>query len=173
MPPGGVWRYELDGESVESPIYDVALRKVGELMAKHGVAGSAAAELATYMCARMPKWMCSGARKYVDLLLQRESMQNAVPYFSRQLETIDVIQSRMQRCQSCPRHRRDFCLHCTGCDSWIVDGFKGRRPRLPVDDASGCCSLARTFEAVVASVCYTDKDRMWEGVPDTCWRKAP
>ncbi len=170
LPPEGKWSFQIGDDYYESPIYDLVLKHVGELLAKHGVKADATEALAEYMCPRLPPWMCRGDGPSRDLILGKEAQKEALSYFARNVETADVVMRRMQVCQRCPKHRRDFCLHCGGYDTWIYDGFGGRRTRLPPDDASGCCTCARTFEAVIASVCYADGDQVWEGTPDTCWR---
>lgn len=170
VPPGGVWFYQIGDDKVSSPTYDMALRRVDELLRKHGVKADAAAELARFMCPHMPAWFCSGTSAHSPVITGRMAAAKAMPFFGRPLVTSDVISARMQVCQACPKHRRDFCLHCTGYDQWIEDRFAGRRPRLPVDDASGCCSCAGTFEAVLASVDYKDGDAPFDGAPATCWR---
>lgn len=172
IPPCGVWSFAIGDDKIESPIYDIVLRKTGEIMEKHGMKGSAAQALADYMCPRLPPWMCTGSFEKLKLVLAKEAQKNAYDYFTRVSETVDVIMRRMEVCMTCPKHRRDFCLHCGGYDTWIYDGFGGRRVKLPPDDASGCCSCAKTFEAVIASVVYDPEESVWEGAPETCWRYA-
>lgn len=172
VPPTGKWEFQLGDDRYESPVYDLVLRHTGEILAKHGLKIPAAQALADYMCPRLPKWMCTGRGPHLDLLLAKEAQKEAYSYFVRQMETVDVIMRRMEVCTTCPKHRRDFCLHCGGYDTWIYDGFGGRRTRLPPDDASGCCSCARTFEAAIASVTYSAEEPVWEGAPKTCWRYA-
>ena len=173
VPPGGSWFYQIGDDRVSHPMYDFAVRRVDELLRKHGVAADPAEELARFMCPHMPEWFCVGADRHAPVITGRMAVEKATPYFGRRLVTFDVVTARMQRCQACPRHRRDFCLHCTGYDSWIYDGFDGRRPKLPVDEASGCCSCAGTFEALIASVDYDKDEPGFEGAPDTCWRNGP
>ena len=173
VPPGGMWVFDLNGDHVESPVYDIAVKKVGELLEKHNIKAPAAAMLAAYMCPRMPDGFCTGEVVHEDkvAIFPAQAKENAYDYLIKQVETIDVIRKRLQTCVDCPMHVRTFCLHCGGWDKWIYDGLGGRRPRVPEDDASGCCACAKTFEALLASVVYDKDDKIWEGVPDTCWRK--
>lgn len=173
VPPGGAWFYQLGDDRVESPVYSIALKQVHDLLKARGVDADAAEELAKFMCPHMPEWFCVGSDVHSPVITGRMAAEKAPPYFSRPLVTFDVVTARMQACQACPRHRRDFCLHCTGYDTWIQDGFDGRRPKLPVDEASGCCSCAGTFEAVIASVDYGKDEPGFEGAPETCWRNSP
>lgn len=173
VPPGGSWFYQLGDERVSSPVYSLAVRQVDGLLKRRGIAADAASELARFMCPHMPEWFCVGADAHSPVITGRMAAEKALPYLSRPLVTFDVVTARMQRCQACLRHRRDFCLHCTGYDQWIYDRFGGRRPKLPVDEASGCCSCVGTFEAVIASVDYEKDEPGFEGAPDTCWRNDP
>lgn len=173
VPPGGLWFFRLGGDTVSTPLYDDAISKVDDVLKRHGVTDVTPAQaLADYMCPHMPMWFCSGRSVQTAVITASEARTAAEPYFHKQLVQVDDIMNRMTRCTTCPKHRKDFCLHCEGHDQWISYRFGGRRPVLPSDNASGCCMCAGTFEAVVASVKYTDDDTMWEGVPDTCWRKT-
>lgn len=171
VPPGGVWFFQLGDDRVSTPIYDFAVKQVAEILRRHGKGDlDASEELARHMCPHMPEWFCTGSAEHSPVITGRAAATAAVPYFSKPLAMSPVISKRLERCQACVKHRRDFCLHCNGYDQWIYDGFKGRRPRLPADDASGCCSCAGTMEAVLASVEYGNDEPGFEGAPDTCWR---
>lgn len=170
VPPGGLWFFQMGDDRYESPLYEDCVAHVADIMRKHGVKGSAIDALADFMCPHMPAYFCRGAGPVSPVIMARDAMKAAEPYFSRQLETVDVISKRLQACTKCPMHRRDFCLHCHGYDTWICDKFGNRRVKLPADDASGCCTCAKTFEAVVASVTYGHDEKPWEGIPETCWR---
>lgn len=170
VPPGGSWFFQLGDERVSSPVYELALRRVDELLKRHGVDTPADVALAEYMCPHMPSWFCAGDVGHSPVITVKEATAKALPYFRRRLVPVDQIVRRMEACQACPRHRRDFCLHCNGLDEWISGGFRGKRPALPADAASGCCTCAKTLEAVIASVEYGEGDSVWEGVPETCWR---
>ena len=171
-PPGGSWTFSVDGDTVSSPLYDDMLRKVDALLRKHGVNESAVAALANYMCPLLPEGQCTGEGSASPVIYPHDAEAEAKRYFGRPIETADVIARRLQQCTRCKAHRRDFCLHCTGYDQWVYGKFGGKRPKLPADDASGCCSCAKTMEAVIASVCYGKDEPVWEGAPDTCWRRS-
>lgn len=171
VPPGGVWFFQVGDDRVATPSYEHALRQVAAVLAKHGMDDlNPVDELAKFMCPHMPAWFCVGSDEHSPVITGRAAAEKALPFFRKPLVTSDVITRRMERCQACPKHRRDFCLHCTGYDTWIIDNFGGRRPKLPVDEASGCCSCAGTMEAVIASVDYAKDEPGFEGAPDTCWR---
>lgn len=170
VPPGGVWFFQLGDDHYESPIYEDVVKHVGQILEKHGSTEDAAEALANFMCPHLPAYFCRGEGPVSPVITPREAMDAAMPFFKRQVETSDVIMKRMEACTMCPRHRRDFCLHCHGYDQWIYDGFGGRRVRLPSDDASGCCECTKTFEAVAASAVYQPGEGVWEGAPATCWR---
>lgn len=173
VPPTGVWFFSLGDDHYESPIYDDAVRHVADILKRHGVVDVTPAQaLADHMCPQLPSYFCVGDGPSSPVVSPHDAKLNAMKYFGMQVETVDEIVRRMQICQTCPRHRRDYCLHCHGYDSWIVGHFGGRRVKLPVDDASGCCTCAGTFEAVIGSVVYQDGEPAWDGAPDTCWRKA-
>lgn len=172
-PPDGVWRFAVGDDMVESPLYEDLLRRADALLRKHGIEANAVDEVAKYMCPLLPPGQCTGEGASSPVIYARDAAEAARPYFSRDVEPADVIQARMECCTRCARHRRDFCLHCTGYDAWVYSMFRARRPKLPADDASGCCTCARTMEAVIASVHYAKDEPVWEGVPDTCWRHSP
>ena len=171
VPPGGLWFFQLGDDRIAHPVYDIALRHVDEILKKHKDTRSAAQALAEFMCPHMPAWFCVGAVKTSPMIYPKDAADAARPYFSRTLIPADIITKRMEICQDCKKHRRDFCLHCTGYDAWVREGFDHRRPALPVDEASGCCLCTGTFEMVMASVEYSKDDPVWEGAPDTCWRR--
>lgn len=170
VPPSGFWFFSYGDDHYESPLYDDTVRHVAEILRKHGVDADPVKALADYMCPQLPAYFCVGDGPSSPVVSPRDAKDNAIAYFGKDVEPIDTVTSRMEVCLMCPKHRRDYCLHCHGYDSWIYDGFRGRRPKLRVDDASGCCTCAKTFEAVVASVAYNDGDPVWEGAPETCWR---
>lgn len=170
VPPGGLWFFQLGDDYYESPLYEDCIAHVDEILRKHGVKMLATEALAEFMCPHMPAYFCRGAGPASPVILARDAMKAAAPYVSKPVETLDVISKRLQKCTGCLKHRRDFCLHCHGYDTWVCDQFGGRRVKLPADDASGCCSCAKTFEAVIASVVYGEDEPVWEGTPDSCWR---
>ena len=170
VPPGGSWFFQIGDERVSSPMYDVAVKRVGELLARKGIDKRPEQALVEYMCPHMPAWFCVGEVGHSPVITVKAACEKARPYFGMRVVPVDIISRRMEVCQACPKHRRDFCLHCNGLDTWVSDGFRNARPVLPVDTASGCCSCAGTMEAVIASVDYDKQDSVWEGVPETCWR---
>lgn len=170
-PPGGFFFYELNGERVQARLWPDMEPMVRALMQKHGVVGSPAAVVSEFMCPSMPDWYCSGPNLRHVLRIP-EIRENAGPYFHKQIVPFDVVSRRLRCCQQCPKHTRNFCLTCTGLSDWIMVSFNNRRTRVPEDQASGTCECAKTLEAVIATVDYADSDPVWDGVPDTCWRKT-
>lgn len=170
VPPGGMWFFQLGDDRVTSPVYELAVKRVGELLALRGVDKNPAQALAEFMCPHMPSWFCAGEVGHSPVITVKDACEKAWPYFGKKVLPVDIISRRLEVCQSCAKHRRDFCLHCSGLDTWVSDGFRNARPVLPADDASGCCTCAGTMEAVIASVAYGEQDSVWEGVPETCWR---
>ena len=171
VPPGGAWFFQIGDDRVAHPVYDIAVRQVGQLLRKHGDPRSATQALAEFMCPHMPAWFCAGEVAHSQAICAKDAAAAARPFFSRTLVPADIAARRMEICQSCGKHRRDFCLHCTGYDEWVREGFRHRRPALPVDDASGCCTCTGTFEMAMASVEYGKDEPVWEGAPETCWRR--
>ena len=175
VPVSGKWLFQLGDEVVEDYDYDLAVKHVSELLRRHGIQGSASQALADFMCPRLPHYVCNGwtpsaLAKLNEAISPREAKDNARPYVDRQLATIDLIRKRMAVCEECPRHRRDFCLHCIGADSWIYQELGYRRSVLPEDHASGCCSASKTFEALICSVLYPKGEAVWKNAPSGCWR---
>lgn len=171
VPPGGAWFFQLGDDRVFNPVYDIALRQVAAILKKYNDPRPADQALAEFMCPHMPAWFCAGPVQHSPVIYGKDAAAAAPTYLARKLVPADMITRRMEACQMCPKHRRDFCLHCTGWDAQIREWFGFKRPELPVDDASGCCSCARTFEMVIASVEYGKDDPVWEGAPETCWRR--
>lgn len=170
VPPGGSWFFQIGEDQIASPVYELAVKRVGELLAQHGIDKNPEQALAEFMCPHMPEWFCAGKIGHSPVITVKEACNKALPYFSKKVLPVDMISKRLDMCQMCPKHRRDFCLHCSGIDSWVSSGFKHKRPIIPADAASGCCTCSGTLESVIASVEYNDQDSVWEGVPDTCWR---
>ena len=171
-PPGGYF-YELGGDRAEGPCYSVVLKRVAEIMRKHGREGSPEAELAGYMCPRMgpaAALFCRGAFTPSHDVTKQEAIENSLGYGRRPLVPFDVVSRRMAVCQSCRKRFRSWCLTCAGHYSAILSAFRGRRPKLAADAVSGVCDCARAYEAAIASVDYGDEPP-WDGVPETCWRK--
>ena len=171
VPPGGAWFFQMGDDKVASPVYEIALKGVGEILAKHGVKTPAPQALAEFMCPHMPPGFCAGPVAHSPAITGKMAADKAERYFYRRLVPVDEVMRRMDVCLRCKAHRRDFCLSCAGWPSWISGKFNNRRPVLPVDTASGCCSCAGTFEAVIASVEYDKDEAVWEGAPETCWRR--
>ena len=170
VPPGGSWFFQIGDDKVVSPVYELAVKRVAELLAIHGIKKDPGQALAEFMCPHLPEWFCKGNVGHSPVITVKVACEKARPYFSKSVLPVDMISRRLEACQVCPKHRRDFCLHCSGIDTWVSDGFNNMRPVIPADAASGCCSCAGTLEAVIASVEYGDNDLVWEGVPETCWR---
>lgn len=171
VPPGGAWFFQIGDDRVAHPVYEIALKLVDELLKKHGDNRPAAQALAEFMCPHMPAWFCAGAVKHSPVIHASDAAKAARPFFSRTLIPVDLVTRRLEICQDCRRHRRDFCLHCTGYDEWVRSGFGHKRPPLPADEASGCCECTGTFEMAMASVEYDKDEPVWEGAPETCWRR--
>lgn len=172
-PPPGGFVFETHGERVTGRCFDEIAPKVRGLMAKYGIAGTAEAAVAGYMCPRLgpaAHAFCAGEFSASDDVGRHEAVDNCEPYYSRQVAPFDVIERRLARCMTCPRHFRGWCLTCTGHHQRILNGFRGRRPALPVDRGTGVCTCARAYEAAVASVEYAPEEKIWEGAPETCWR---
>lgn len=172
-PPGGKFFFEYAGERIEARYWLEMEPRVKDLMSRHGLKGSPAALVAEYMCPSMPSWYCEGSEPKEHAVRISEARENAMEYFRKPTVTFDVVSQRLQRCVKCPHHRRNFCLSCTGLLDWVSMGFSGRRVRVPEDKTTGVCMCARTLEAVIASIDYEPGDKVWEGVPEQCWRNDP
>lgn len=174
LPPGGLFFYETHGERVVGRTFLEIAPKVRALMAKHGIPGLAESELAAYMCPRMPDpgRYCRGARVPLAHVVPHVAIANSLPYCSRRVVAFDEIERRMRVCSACPKHRRDWCPTCSGHVSRMMSAFGGRRRKVPEDTLAGVCQCAKAYEMAIASVEYGEGDKVWDGVPDTCWRKT-
>lgn len=173
-PPGGMFFFEHEGERVTGRCFQEIAPKVRRLMEKYSIPGTAELVLAEYMCPRMgpaANWFCVGKFDRSTDIRSVEAMDNCKPYFAKPLAPFDKVERRLERCMACPKHFRGWCLTCTGHYERMMRGFRGMRTELPIDRGTGVCLCARAYEAAVASVEYGDADKVWEGVPDTCWRK--
>ena len=171
-PPTGCYEYELDGVTVTSKSrFDIA-RKVADLRRSHGLitSGDPFAYVEEYMCPRLPNGFCSQPSK-VEYIHADEVKRNTAALFHRPCVTVDVIESRLATCLSCPKHvTRGFCMGCSGLIDWIYKGFAGRRSRLAPDQATGVCSVGLDLVAAAASIDAVPVTGA--GYPDNCWRKG-
>ena len=183
-PPGGMYFYETHGHRIAAKTFLQIELTVRHLMEKYGINGLPEEEVARYMSTRIPNpgayivGMEAGAGaggKSVPVstphVTARDAIANTLPYCSRQVVPFDVIERRMQKCASCPKHARDWCPTCSGHVSRMMSAFGGRRTKLPVDSVSGVCQCAKAYEMAIASVEYAPDEKIWDGAPDTCWRK--
>lgn len=174
VPPGGLFFYEAGGERAVGRTLVEILPKVRAINARHGIQGTAEAALAAYMCPRIPNAgaYCRGADVPGAHVLPHAALRASMPYCRRHVVAFDVIERRMRACQACPRHARDWCPTCSGHVSAMLNAFGKRRTALPEDTLSGVCQCAKAYEIAIASVEYGEDEPVWEGVPDTCWRKV-
>ena len=170
-PPGGEYFCMAGYERIACPDWHRFRPVVEEFMAKHGVSGSPESFVAACMCPYMPDWYCRGVFGSRPVRMD-EARRGAEPYFPRPVVAFDVVQRRLARCESCPRHSRSFCMTCTGILPWLCGRFGGRRVKVPEDTLAGMCECARTFASVVASVEFGEEEPCWEGIPETCWRNG-
>ena len=172
--PHGGFFYETHGEKVSGAHFCDIEGRVRALMRKYGIPGTVEQVVAEYMCPRIPEagYLCSGVVPKAASVLPHEAMKNSEAYCGRQVVPADEIMRRLQTCMKCPRHTREFCVTCTGHMNRILLSFNGRRMAVPEDRGSGICRCARAYEAAMASVDYGPDEPVWEGAPDTCWRRT-
>ena len=174
IPPGGLFFYEAHGERATGRTLVEILPKVRAIMARHGIPGLAESALAAYMCPRIPNpgMYCRGPQVPSAHVRPHVAIKESLPYCRRQVAAFDEISRRMRICQECPAHAREWCPTCSGHVSAMMSAFGKRRTELPEDTLSGVCQCAKAYELAIASVEYGEDEPVWEGVPDTCWRKA-
>lgn len=172
--PSEGYFYEINGERVTAARYIDIEKPVADLMRKYGVEGTVEAAVAAHMCPRIHEapWMCTGGDFKTDKVFPKDALKNSEPYTSRQVVTFDIIERRLRTCSECPKHTREFCVTCTGHAARLEMMFRGRRPPLPEDRASGICKLSRAYEIATASVEYADDEPLWDDTPETCWRRT-
>lgn len=168
-PPGGEYFFEYEGDSFRTRSFSDAITKTERILKKHGIHTYPEHALASFMCPHLPDGFCS--QNFGNKVFTLEKQKNtAMQYFDLPVTTFDVIGHRLDQCVRCPRHSRTFCLTCVGAVSWIRQMFRGARRMLPIDNYTGTCLCAGTFESVVASI---EKDKLpkWdEQPPPNCWR---
>lgn len=165
---------EIGGERISGRSFMQIAPAVRAAMARHGVHGTAEQVIADYMCPRLgpsADLYCEGPVDEKDVITARESIENSLRYASLPVVTFDVIEARMVKCQSCPMHYRGWCATCNGHFAAMLSALGSSRPRLPVDATSGVCRCAKAYETMICSVDHGES-KVWEGVPDTCWRKT-
>lgn len=173
VPPGGKFFCELNGRKYEGRNLQEICAKVRPAMVAFGIPGTAEEIIAAYMCPRLGpggSWFCKGDFENSNSVRSGEALENSEPFFKRRLVPFDVIERRIARCMECRQHYRGWCLTCTGHLDRILSGFGGSRPRLPQDIGTGVCKCARAYEMAIASVDYDVGEKVWEGVPEDCWR---
>lgn len=171
--PVGGFFYEINGERVTGRHFCDIENKVRALLRKYNRKETAEEAVAGYMCPRISEapWLCTGGFKSTKIPAT-EAMQNSV-YITdgREVVPFDEIERRIRICLSCPMHTREFCVTCTGHMERIMLLYAGRRPKVPEDAGSGICKCAKAYESALVSVEYRKDEPIWEGVPETCWRK--
>lgn len=169
-PPGGKWFWEDGKVLFESASYHEVVDRMRRYFLDNGIDKSAEAALAEYMCPRMPSGFCRGfdgsRRKTAREILADTERVCA----GKQLETIDVVERRLEKCAKCPKCDHSICVTCRRIDDLIYKMFDGRRCRLILDKVSGVCTCAGAYSMAVASLCFDKNSPAWEGVPATCWR---
>lgn len=174
VPPGGMYFYETHGERVTGRTFLEIKPKVMALMEKYGIPGLAEQAVAEYMCPLIPNAgaYCRGDNVKAEHVRPHDALNNSLPYCDRQVVPFDRIERRMQICVTCPKHARDWCPTCSGHVSTMRKAFGKRRTELPEDRLSGVCQCAKAYEIAIASVEYPTDEKIWDGAPDTCWRKT-
>ena len=168
-PPGGLWFWEDGDHLVSTPSDQEAIDQIRAILVEKGDKRSPSDALAEYMCPRMPRGFCMNFTG-PSVETTRDLIDRALPYASRNLAMANIIQTRLDRCASCPMCRHDTCISCRRIAPDIYALFGGRRPSLPADRKSGVCKCAGTYAMAVASVLYSSDEQTWEGTPTTCWR---
>lgn len=172
--PGGFF-FEIDGDRAEARTLVELRPKAAAILARHGRGGeSVDAAVAAFMCPRLgndARWACSGEFRHENWIGPREALQKSAEFGGRQVVPFDEIERRLAVCSSCPKHYRGWCLACNGHLERVLSMFDEARPRLPADSGSGVCRCTGAYEAAMVSVAYGEGDPVWEGAPETCWRR--
>lgn len=168
--------FELNGERVEGRHFCDIENRVRAMLRKAGMTCTAEEAVAAYMCPRIQEagWACKGmpvgSRPHI---LPADALRNSVTAVAgRHVVPFDEIERRIRICLGCQKHTREYCVTCTGHLERIMAMFSGKRPRVPEDSGSGICTCAKAYESAIASVDFKNSESVWEGVPDTCWRKS-
>lgn len=172
-PPGGYF-YEVHGERVQGRTFIEIEPKVRMLMHKYDISGTPEMAVAAFMCPCMddPGRYCVGKTVTAPPhVLGKEAFENSVPYCARPVVPFDRISRRIAVCTACPAHQRHWCPTCTGHPGRLSRMFRGKRPDLPEDKATGVCGCARAYEYALTSVEYGKNEPIWSGAPETCWRR--
>lgn len=178
--PGGLYFYESNGRKVSTPSRDAAVAQVAAIMRDEGRDGDPETELATYMCAFLQPVhrdaICvplGPAKPGRPAIGPKEAVENSIALVSgKNVETFDRIEARLAVCLRCPRHERRWCPSCAGHFERVMVSLSARRPRLPLDRMTGVCACAKAYESAVCSIPYARNEPVWDGAPETCWRRT-
>lgn len=172
-PSGGIYEYAIDGDVVRSKSRSNIGVMANDLRKKHGLPTSHDPFIFVmeYMCPRMPNGFCTQPSS-IKTIKAAEVKEKSARLFNAPCATSDVIDARLAKCIGCPMHRtRGFCMDCTGMIDWMLRGYGGKRPLLPVDHYTGVCECDLILASVLASAAETP---LTEGAkyPEGCWRTA-
>ena len=174
IPPGGRFFCELAGRRYEGKTLSEVCEAIRPELARLQIRMPPEDFVAAYMCPRMGpagSWFCKGlSRSAVSSFRPADVMSTSERYFGRRVVSSDEVSARLERCLSCPKHERRWCLTCPGHLARILDGFGKSRSRVALDPKSGVCTCVGAYESAVCSVKYDLGERIWPGVPRTCWR---
>jgi len=172
--PGGFF-FEIDGDRAEARTLVELRPKAAAILARHGRGGeSVDAAVAAFMCPRLgndARWACSGEFRHEKWISPRDALAKSAEFGGRPVVPFDEVERRLAACSACPKHYRGWCLTCNGHLERVLSLFGGARPRLPADSGSGVCRCTGAYEAAMVSVAYGEGDEVWEGAPETCWRR--
>jgi len=170
-PPGGVYEYSLNGETVSDRSRIEISRKATRMRIQAGllVFGDGFPHVMEYMCPSLPNGFCT-APSTGKSVNPAEVKRQTSTLFGMRLLPVDEIERREEICRNCPSHqRRGFCPTCTGLHQWVYNGFRGQRPKIPQDIICGAC--AEDLFLVVASASVADlPPTPGANYPEGCWR---
>lgn len=174
IPPGGRFFCELAGHRYEGKTLVEVCDAIRPELDRLRIRMTPEDFVASYMCPRLGSvghWFCKGIpRGAASGPYPADIMSASERYFGMKTVSAEEVSARLERCLSCPKHERRWCLTCPGHLARILDGFGKSRPRVALDPKSGVCTCAGAYESAVCSVAYGPDDRIWLGTPKTCWR---
>jgi len=168
-PPGGLYWYQDKHGRVEGRYKTDMITGVRNLFRRSGrdIPHDPWGLVMECMCPFLPDGACNEPSG-VKVVRMQEVRDNTRTLFHKPNTSYDIIESRLLKCQSCPKHSRTFCPGCVGFSVWIKKGFDGRREAIPIDQVCGVCTVDCVLASAVATL--EDPPKLGEEAPNGCWR---
>lgn len=178
VPPGRRWFYQVPGGRFVESVFgidDCALRAAAayrELDLE--VPGNLAELIQAFMCESLPDGFCTGrpsnpSPTWSGVLQATQAMVASAKRAGEDgPQLMQVLESRVLACQSCPRHVLGMCVSCNGLMAAFEEFRRGRRTSLD-RNVRVCGASHGLLPAVVHIGARHVKALPGLRFPDGCW----